>query len=159
MSLIAVGATPADFALVDHTGATVRLADLRGKPLVVFMYPKADTPGCTKEACAFRDLAAEFERRGARVVGLSADAVKSQAKFVQKYGLTMPLLADPDKAVLVPWGVWGEKKNYGKTYEGIVRTTVLMDAAGVVRHVWSPVKVDGHADAVLARLDELGLSG
>lgn len=150
--MLAIGDTVADFTLPDQQGNPVRWADLRGKPVVVFFYPKADTPGCTREACAFRDLKAEFEAAGARVLGASADPVKRQASFDGKYGLGITLLADPEKQILAPWGVYGEKKMYGKTVMGIVRTTVLFDAEGRVAHVWSPVKVDGHVDKVLERV-------
>jgi thioredoxin-dependent peroxiredoxin len=150
--MIAVGDVPADFTLNDHTGAAVPWSSFRGRPVVFFFYPRADTPGCTKEACAFRDLRAEFDRAGAAVVGVSGDTVKKQAAFVDKYGLGLTLLADPERVVLEPWGVYGDKKMYGKVTKGIVRTTVLFDAEGRVAHVWSPVKVDGHVDAVLARV-------
>ncbi|MEQ1508414.1 MAG: thioredoxin-dependent thiol peroxidase [Myxococcota bacterium] len=150
--MLSVGETVAEFTLPDQAGQAVTWSSLRGTPVVVFFYPKADTPGCTKEACAFRDLSAEFAAAGARVIGISADPPKRQKAFDDKYTLGMPLLSDPDHAVLAPWGVWGEKKMYGKTVHGIVRTTVLFDADGRVAHVWSPVKVDGHVDQVLARV-------
>lgn len=143
------GQTVADFTLTNHLGEPVAWSSFRGRPVVFFFYPKADTPGCTKEACAFRDLRAAFDAIGVAVVGVSADSVKRQAGFATKYELTMPLLADPDHAILAPWGIWAEKKNYGKTYMGIVRTTVLFDAEGAVARVWSNVKVNGHAEAVL----------
>lgn len=150
--MIAVGDVPAEFTLDDQDGRPVAWSSLRGRPVVVFAYPKADTPGCTREACAFRDLRAEFEAAGVAVYGLSADPVKRQAAFRAKYELPYPLLADPEKRVLTAWGIWGEKKMYGKTVHGIVRTTVWFDGEGRVRHVWSPVKVDGHVDAVLAKV-------
>lgn len=146
------GDRPADFTLHDEQDQPVSWASLRGAPVVIFCYPKADTPGCTKEACAFRDLAADFAAAGVQVFGLSADLPKKQARFREKYGLSMRLLADPEQAVLGPWGVWQEKKNYGKTYMGIVRSTFFFDAEGRVAEVWSPVKVEGHAEAVLARV-------
>lgn len=149
------GDQPADFTLTDDQGQPVTWSSLRGHPVAVFAYPKADTPGCTREACSFRDLKAEFDAIGVRVYGISADVVKAQAKFRDKYHLTLPLLADPDKQVLVAWGVWAEKKNYGKTFMGIVRSTFLFDRDGRVVHVWPSVKVDGHADKVLARAREL----
>lgn len=148
--MLDVGDVPADFELQDQDGNTVRWADYRGKPVVVFFYPKADTPGCTKEACAFRDLSAAFAAKGVAVVGVSADSVKRQSSFRAKYGLTATLLADPDKKILGPWGVYGEKKMYGKPVQGIIRSTFLFDATGAVTRRWSPVKVDGHAEAVLA---------
>lgn len=144
------GQTPADFTLPDQTGAPLTWSSLRGRPVVVFFYPKASTPGCTQEACDFRDLRATFDAIGVTVIGASADAPKAQAKFAEKHTLPFPLLSDPDHVVLRPWGVWGMKKLYGRDYEGIVRTTVLFDAQGKVVQVWSPVKVAGHVDAVLA---------
>ena len=154
--MLEAGATVADFTLKDQSGTEVRWSKLRGKPVVVFAYPKADTPGCTKESCAFRDLSAEFEKRGVQVYGLSADTTASQAKFAKKYDLNMPLLADPDHVILEPWGIWGEKTNYGKTSMGIKRSTFLFDKKGVLVRVWPAVKVDGHAEAVLAAVDEMG---
>jgi peroxiredoxin Q/BCP len=153
--MLEAGATVPDFALQDDQGRTVRWSELRGKPVVVFAYPKANTPGCTKEACAFRDLGAEFAKRGVTVLGISGDSVKAQAKFRDAYGLSTPLLADPDRSVLMPWGIYGEKKMYGKTVQGIKRSTFLFDRDGVLRHVWPNVKVDGHAEAVLKKVDEL----
>ena len=153
--MLEAGSKPADFTLNDQDGKAVSWKEYRGKPVVVFFYPKADTPGCTREACAFRDLTSEFDKRGVRILGISADVSKDQAKFRQKYDLTMPLLADPDHVVLEPWGVWGEKKNYGKTYMGIHRTTFLFDKDGKVAHAWTSVKVDGHAEKVLAKVDDL----
>ena len=150
--MLAVGDTVEDFALQDQHGETVQWSSFRGRPLVVFFDPRADTPGCTKEACAFRDVRREFEAAGAAIVGISGDSVKRQRSFDKKYGLGIPLLADPDHVVLEPWGVWGDKKMYGRTTKGIVRTTVLFDADGRVAQVWSPVKVDGHVDAVLDRV-------
>lgn len=148
--MIAVGDAPADFALPDQDGQTVTLSGLRGRPAVFFFYPKADTPGCTQEACDFRDLGAAFAAKGVAVFGVSADTVKKQGNFRKKHALTMPLLADPDRVVLDAWGIWGDKQMYGRTYQGIVRSTVLIDADGRVARVWSPVKVKGHADEVLA---------
>jgi peroxiredoxin Q/BCP len=153
--MIEPGATVAPFTLCDQDGNDVAWDSLRGKPVVFFFYPKANTPGCTTEACAFRDLAADFEDRGVTVIGVSADTPKRQASFATKYDLTMPLLADPDHRILEPWGVWAEKRNYGKTYMGIVRSTFLFDADGTLRHVWPSVRVKGHAEAVLATVDEL----
>jgi thioredoxin-dependent peroxiredoxin len=153
--MLVVGQTVEPFALTAHDGTEVRWQALRGAPVVVFCYPKANTPGCTTEACAFRDLAPEFEGRGVHVLGLSADPVKKQLSFAKKYELTMPLLADPDRLVLGPWGAWGEKKLYGKVYEGVIRCTFLFDAAGAVHRAWPKVTVAGHADDVLTAVDEL----
>lgn len=153
--MLAVGETVPDFTLPDQNGTPVSWASYRGKPVVVFFYPKADTPGCTKEACAFRDLREEFAAAGAAVVGVSADSPKRQGSFDTKYGLNLTLLSDPDHRILEPWGVWADKTLYGKTSKGIVRTTVLFDAEGRVAEIWSKVKVDGHVDKVLARVREL----
>lgn len=147
--MLAVGDTVDDFNLLDQNGETVQWSALRGTPVVVFFYPRANTPGCTKEACAFRDLQAEFEAAGATVIGVSGDSVKAQSNFTNKHDLNMPLLSDPDHVILEPWGVWGEKKMYGKTSMGIIRSTFWFDADGVVQQVWSPVRVKGHVDAVL----------
>lgn len=151
------GDKPKDFTLKDQDGHDVRWSDLRGRPVVVFFYPKASTPGCTKEACAFRDHREAFDQRGVRILGVSADSVKAQASFHDKYELTMPLLADPDHVILEPWGVWGEKKNYGRTYMGIKRSTFLFDAEGALLHVWPSVRVAGHVEKVLEKVDALGL--
>ena len=153
--MLAVGDTVPDFTLPDQEGAPVSWASFRGKPVVVFFYPKADTPGCTREACGFRDRKAEFEAAGARVIGISADSEKRQASFDAKYGLGLRLLSDPEHRVLEPWGVWADKTMYGRTSKGIVRTTVLFDADGRVAAIWPKVKVDGHVDQVLARVREL----
>lgn len=153
--MLDVGDTPEDFTLSDDRGNEVVWSGLRGRPVVIFFYPKASTPGCTTEACAFRDLAAEFERRGVAVFGASGDSVKRQSNFRDKHELTMPLLSDPDHMILEPWGVWAEKKNYGRTYMGIVRSTFVFDAQGTVRARWANLRVKGHADAVLTKVDEL----
>jgi peroxiredoxin Q/BCP len=153
--MLEIGDSPADFTLPDQDGTDVTWSSLRGSPVVVFFYPKANTPGCTKEACAFRDLDAEFAALGARVFGASADSPRSQTTFRAKHRLTMPLLSDKEHLVLEPWGVWAEKKNYGRTYMGIVRSTYLFDADGVLRFVWRNIRVKGHADKVLAKVSEL----
>jgi peroxiredoxin Q/BCP len=152
--MLEVGQSPESFTLPDQQGAPVAWSSLRGRPVVFFFYPKASTPGCTQEACAFRDLSAEFEAAGARVFGVSADSVKRQAGFATKFALGMPLLSDPDRVILGPWGVWGEKKLYGKAYEGIVRSTFLFDGQGVARRIWRGVRVAGHAEEVLAAVRE-----
>jgi peroxiredoxin Q/BCP len=148
--MMELGATLPEFTLTDDTGNDVRWSALRGKPVVLFAYPRADTPGCTAEACAFRDLSATFAAHGIQVYGISADKVAAQQKFRAKYGLTIPLLSDPDKTVLLPLGAWGEKVSYGKKSVGIIRSTFLFDERGALREVWPKVKVEGHADAVLA---------
>jgi len=153
--MLTVGTTPEDVAISDQSGASVTLSDTRGAPAVFFFYPKANTPGCTKEACAFNELGAAFAALGVRVYGISADSNKRQSNFAEKYDLRMPLLSDPDRKIIEGWGVWQEKKNYGRTYMGIVRSTFLFDADGRLAHVWSPVKVKGHAEAVLEQAQSL----
>ena len=142
-----------DFTLETGDGATVHLRDLRGHPVILYFYPRDDTPGCTVEACSFRDMTPEFESRGARVYGVSADSAKSHVKFAQKYGLNFPLLADTDHAVSEAYGSWGRKKFMGREYDGIFRNTFLIGAAGRVARVWQQVKPAGHAEEVLAALD------
>ena len=140
------------FALKDDSGATVKLADLNGSAVVLYFYPRDDTPGCTREACAFRDRHKEFAKLGAKVFGVSPDDVASHAKFRDKHGLNFPLLADPDHKVAEKYGAWREKNMYGKKTMGIKRSTFLIDADGKVRKVWKAVKVDGHDEKVLAIL-------
>ena len=144
-----------DFTLRDDRGEEVRLSALRGKPVVLYFYPKDDTPGCTKEACAFRDRRAELAAHGATVLGVSPDGVASHAAFRDKYSLSFPLLADPDHAVAEAYGAWREKHQYGKSYHGIQRSTFLIDAGGVVRKAWKKVDVQGHDEQVLAALERL----
>ncbi len=146
------GATAPDFSLAADDGREVRLSALRGKPVVLYFYPKDDTPGCTKEACAFRDRRSEVEERGAIVLGVSPDTVASHGKFRDKYSLNFPLLADPDHAVADSYGAWREKNMYGKVSMGIQRSTFLIDSKGIVRKVWKKVSVDGHDEQVLAAL-------
>ncbi len=153
--MLNTGDTVDDFSLLDQHGNEVNWASLRGTPVVVFFYPKASTPGCTKEACGFQDLTSDFDKIGVKVLGASADSVKRQANFALKQHLAMPLLSDPEKTILIPWGVWGPKKLYGREYEGIIRSTFLFDADGKVVQVWSPVKVKGHVEAVLAAAEAL----
>lgn len=143
----------------DFTGATsdgdIKLSDLRGHAVVLFFYPKDNTPGCTKEACGFRDVRGELEAKGAKVFGVSKDSLTSHARFTEKFDLNFPLISDPDLEILEAYGAWGQKKLYGKTFLGVIRTTVLIDAEGVIRKIWPKVKVDGHVDAVLAAIDAL----
>lgn len=153
--MIEKGDTLPDFTLTDDRGQAVRWSDLRGRPVVLFAYPRADTPGCTKEACAFRDLAGEFASRGVAVYGISADKPAAQARFRDKYGLTIPLLSDPDRQILTILGAYGKKMMYGKEVQGIIRSTWAFDRDGAVAQVWRNVKVDGHADKVLADVSTL----
>ena len=147
--LVQMGAKAPDFALPRDGGETVRLADYSGRPVVLFFYPKASTPGCTTEACDFTARMADFEAAGAVVLGISKDSVKRQENFAAKQALSMPLLSDAESDVCERYGVWAEKKMYGKSFMGIVRTTVLIGGDGNVLKVWSPVKVAGHAAEVL----------
>ena len=144
-----------DFTLQDDRGEPVRLSEFRGRPVVLYFYPKDDTPGCTKEACAFRDRQAELAERGAVVLGVSPDGVASHARFRDKFGLNFPLLADPDHAVAEAYGAWREKNQYGRRSMGIQRSTFLIGPDGVVRRAWPKVAVDGHDDEVLAALGEI----
>ena len=150
--MIEQGRPAPDFELESDAGETVRLSDFRGRPVVLYFYPKDDTPGCTTEACEFRDAYDVFRERGAEVLGVSPDDVASHGKFKTKYGLPFTLLADPDHEAAERYGVWQEKSQYGRTYMGIVRTTYLIGPDGKVQKRWDKVKVDGHADEVLAAL-------
>lgn len=143
------------FTLTADDGSKVRLADLAGSPVVLYFYPKDDTPGCTKEACAFRDLKKDLQKHGAKVFGVSADDVASHVKFRDKFKLNFPLLADVDHAVAEKYGAWREKNMYGKVSMGIQRSTYLIDAKGKVAKVWKRVQVDGHDQQVLEALGEL----
>jgi peroxiredoxin Q/BCP len=143
------------FTLQADDGSKVKLADLKGSPVVLYFYPADDTPGCTKEACAFRDRAAELKKLGAKVFGVSPDDVASHVKFKIKFNLNFPLLADPDHKVAEQFGAWREKNMYGNIKMGIVRSTFLIGADGVIKRVWRSVKVDGHDDSVLTALKEL----
>jgi thioredoxin-dependent peroxiredoxin len=143
------------FTLADHDGNKVRLSDYAGKPVVLYFYPKDDTPGCTKEACAFRDAQAPLKKAGAVVLGVSADDAASHAKFREKYKLNFPLLVDTDHKTAEKYGAWREKNMYGKISMGIQRSTYLIDAAGKVAKVWKRVQVEGHDAKVLEALKEL----
>jgi peroxiredoxin Q/BCP len=140
------------FTLRDQSGATHRLADYAGRPVILYFYPKDDTPGCTAESCDFQDNLPKFKTSKAAVLGVSILDEKSKARFAAKHKLTFPLLADADHAVAEKYGVWQEKSRYGRTYMGIVRTTYLIGPDGRVRRRWDNVKVNGHAQDVLAAL-------
>jgi peroxiredoxin Q/BCP len=144
-----------DFTLSADDGSRIKLSALQGSPVVLYFYPKDDTPGCTREACAFRDRHKELKKRGAKVLGVSPDDVASHGKFRDKFELNFPLLADPDHKVAEKYGAWREKTLYGRKSLGIQRSTYLIDAAGRVAKVWRKVNVDGHDEQVLAALDEL----
>ncbi len=143
------------FTLTADDGRKVRLADLAGNPVVLYFYPKDDTPGCTKEACAFRDLKTELQKLGAKLLGVSPDDVASHSRFRDKYELNFPLLADPDHAVAEKYGAWREKNMYGNKSMGVQRSTYLIDPQGKVARVWKRVQVDGHDQQVLDALNEL----
>lgn len=149
MSLKIGDAAPA-FSLPTDGGGTISLAGLKGKNVCLYFYPKDDTSGCTKEAIAFNGLRADFAAANTTIIGLSADSVASHDKFKKKYDLGFTLASDEAKAALEAYGVWVEKSMYGKKYMGIERTTVLIDTAGKVAAIWNKVKVDGHAEEVLA---------
>jgi peroxiredoxin Q/BCP len=142
--------TPApSFTLPDENGKMVSLADFRGKPVVLYFYPKDDTPGCTTEACNFRDDYKEYTDNGVVILGVSPDTSVSHTKFIQKFHLPFPLLADDGHKVCDLYGAWGPKKFMGKSYEGVLRTTFLIDPQGTVIKVWEGVKPDGHSKEVL----------
>jgi len=145
----AIGAKAAAFTLPRDGGGTLSLTDFKGRKLVLYFYPKADTPGCTKESIAFSSLKRAFAKADTEVVGVSADPVKAQDKFRDKYSLAIPLASDETKKMLTAYGVWGEKSMYGRKFMGVRRTTFLIDRDGRIAQVWENVKVDGHAEAVL----------
>jgi peroxiredoxin Q/BCP len=149
------GETAPDFTLAADDGRQVKLSDLRGKPVVLYFYPKDDTPGCTKEACAFRDRTPELQAKGAVVLGVSPDDVASHGKFRDKFSLNFPLLADVGHQVAERYGAWREKNMYGKTSMGVQRSTFVIDGDGKVRKVWKKVNVDGHDQQVLDALGAL----
>lgn len=150
--MIQTGTPLPPFSLLDDQGATVTNATLKGAWTILYVYPKDATPGCTTEACDFRDNWARVQATGTRVYGLSRDSVASHVKFIEKQALPFRLLSDPEKTLLTALGSWGRKVMYGKEVEGIIRSTFLVDPEGVVRHVWPKVSVKGHVEAVLARL-------
>lgn len=155
MAIPDVGEKAPAFSLEDQSGKTVKLSDFKGKTVVLYFYPKDDTPGCTREACAFRDEHSALKKAGAVVLGVSPDSGPSHAKFAGKYKLPFPLLADTDHAISEKYGAWGEKSLYGRKFMGITRSTFLIDASGKVARVWPKVKVDGHVDQVLEAIREI----
>ncbi|MCA9101620.1 MAG: thioredoxin-dependent thiol peroxidase [Planctomycetales bacterium] len=152
---VEVGKKAPLFTLASDGGGKVKLADELGQPIVLYFYPKDDTPGCTREACSFRDASSKLKKLGAKVFGISPDSAASHDKFRDKYKLNFPLLADPDHKVAEKYGAWGEKVRFGKKSMGIRRSTFILDAAGKVHKVWKSVKVDGHDEQVLAVLKEM----
>jgi thioredoxin-dependent peroxiredoxin len=153
--LIKEGQKAPDFTLPSSEGGKISMKGLRGKPVVLYFYPKDDTPGCTREACAFRDARARLKKAGAVVLGVSPDSLASHTKFREKYHLDFPLLADAEKAVAKKYGAFGEKMMYGRKVVGMIRSTFVIDAEGVVRKVFPRVRVDGHDEQVLEALAEL----
>lgn len=154
MAKLKAGDKAPDFAVPDANGKTVSLKDLRGKKVVLYFYPKDDTPGCTKEACAFRDSFAKFKRRGIEVLGVSLDSEKSHQKFVQKYDLPFGLLADTEKKLSEAYGTYGEKKFMGRKYMGNHRMTFLIDEKGKIKKIFDKVKPEEHAEEVLAAFQD-----
>ena len=150
MAVIEPGKKAPGFSLKDQAGRTHKLSDYAGQPLILYFYPKDDTPGCTKEACAFQDNLPKFGKSKAAILGVSVLDEESKAKFAAKYSLTFPLLADPDHEVIDEYGAWQEKSMYGKKYMGVARITYLISPDGKVVKRWDGVKVDGHAEEVLA---------
>jgi len=155
MALVEPGRKAPAFALPDQDGKTRRLRDYAGRPLILYFYPKDDTPGCTREACAFRDALPDFKKGRAAVLGVSVLDAASKARFARKHRLNFPLLADPDHAVADKYGVWMKKSLYGRSYMGLGRVTYLIGPNGKVARRWDNVKVDGHAADVLRAVDEL----
>jgi peroxiredoxin Q/BCP len=156
VSLLAVGTQAPEFTATDQDGKKHTLRDFRGKKVIVYFYPKDNTPGCTKEACAFRDNFAKFRQLNVEILGVSIDGEKSHQSFAQKYDLPFTLLADPDKRLVEAYGVWGEKRLYGKTYMGTNRVTYLIDEIGKIAAVFPKVKPDKHAEELLSVLQQTG---
>jgi thioredoxin-dependent peroxiredoxin len=152
MAELAEGNIAPDFSLTAADGKKYSLKGFRGKKIVLYFYPKDDTSGCTKEACSFRDSLSAIKRKGAVVLGISADSAGSHRKFIEKYDLNFPLLSDEDKSVLSKYKVWNEKSMYGRKYMGIERTTFIINEEGRISHIFRKVKVDGHTDEVLQAL-------
>lgn len=149
-SLVGKNAPP--FELQDQSGSVISSLSLKGKPYVLYFYPRDNTPGCTQESCQFRDEERNFRKNGVTILGVSPDSVKSHSGFASKFSLPFSLLSDPEKKLAEAYGVWALKKNYGREYWGIVRSTFLIDKSGKVAAEWRPVKVSGHAVAVLAEV-------
>ncbi len=150
--MLAPGDNAPDFELQSDDGETVRLSELRGKKVILYFYPKDNTSGCTTEACDFRDRLPDIEGRGAVVLGVSPDSIASHQGFKAKFDLPFALLSDPDHKVAEVYGAWGEKKNYGKTYQGLIRSTFVIDESGVIAEAFRKVKAKGHADRVVSIL-------
>jgi peroxiredoxin Q/BCP len=152
MKLPEVGQPAPEFESLDDSGETIKLSDYRGKEVVLYFYPRADTPGCTKEACGFRDDYSAYEKAGVVILGVSPDTVKKQAKFKEKWDLPFPLIADDDHTIAESYGVWGPKKFMGREYEGVHRTTFILDAEGKIKQVFKNVKPAEHSQEILAAI-------
>ncbi len=152
MTILDEGAKAPEFALPASNGQTVSLKDYVGKKVVVFFYPRDDTPGCTREVCSFRDSYNDIQEQGAIILGVSGDSIKSHGRFVSKYDLPFLLLSDDNKQMAMEYGAWGEKKNYGRTYMGMRRITYLIDERGKITKVWPKVRPDEHGEEVLAAI-------
>jgi peroxiredoxin Q/BCP len=152
--MVKEGTTAPAFKTTDQNGEAVSLKDLKGKKVVLYFYPKDDTPGCTKEACSFRDAYSKFKKKGITILGVSPDSEKSHQKFIAKFELPFTLLADKDHSIADAYGVYGEKKFMGRTYMGVYRTTFLIDEKGKIKKVFEKVKPEDHADEVLGAFAE-----
>ncbi len=152
MASLNVGNKAPSFSLVANDGKKYSLKDFNGKKIVLYFYPKDDTSGCTAEACSFRDNLSAIKKKGAVLLGVSPDGLKSHEKFVAKYDLNFPVLSDENKEMLIEYGVWQEKSMYGRKYMGIVRTTYIIDEKGKISHIFPKVKVDGHSEEILKAL-------
>lgn len=150
--MIKIGDKAPDFELPTGDGRVLHLKDFKGEKIVLYFYPKDNTPGCTKEACSFEQNLTAVKKKGAIVIGVSADSPDSHVKFAEKYKLSFPLLSDEKKKFIKAYGVWKEKSLYGKKFFGVERTTFIIDERGIIRHIFNKVKVDGHTDEVLAVL-------
>jgi peroxiredoxin Q/BCP len=147
--MVKEGTTAPAFKTIDDNGENVSLKDFRGQKIVLYFYPKDDTPGCTKEACSFRDAYSKFKKQGIKLLGVSPDSEASHKKFITKYKLPFTLLADQDHSIAEAYGVWGEKKFMGRTYMGVLRTTFLIDEKGKIKKIFEKVKPEDHATEVL----------
>ena len=150
--VLSVGQEAPKFELLDNEGNLHKLSDYRGQTIVVYFYPKDDTPGCTKEACSFRDTYADYKQAGVEIIGISPDSEKSHSRFIQKYELPFTLLSDPDHKVCEAFGVWGLKKYMGREYEGVFRTTFIIGPDGLIKRVFENVKPADHSQEVLAEV-------
>ncbi len=153
--MIEIGKKAPAINLLDNNGKKRSLSEFLGKNIILYFYPKDNTPGCTQEACDFRDIFPKFQKSEAIVIGVSPDSVEKHKKFLEKYDLPFILLSDEDKKVLEKYGVWQEKNMYGRKYMGVVRTTIIIDKKGIIRKIYSKVKVKGHVEKVFSDLNEL----